>query len=173
MSIAKPSSSISSGPVSKPAMYRELRLELSGLLTDDWLSNLSNFSAAVYSRLPDLNWCGFYLVRKATGPAHLKLGPFQGQPACLDIPFSRGVCGQAARDRRPLRVEDVNAFPGHIACDVRSRSEIVIPLLNAQNVIGVLDLDSPLTSRFDSSDEEGLKSLVDLMMEKTVWPAEL
>ncbi len=154
-------------------MYHELRLELSGLLTDDWLSNLSNFSAAVYNRLPDLNWCGFYLVRAATGPEHLKLGPFQGRPACLDIPFTRGVCGKAALDKRSIIVDDVHAFPGHIVCDERSRSEIVIPILNGNRVIGVLDLDSPSLARFDSNDENGLSSLVSLLMEKTVWPVDL
>ena len=158
--------------MTKSALFHELRLELSGLLTEDWLSNLSNFSAALYARLPGLNWCGFYLVRRQTGPEHLKLGPFQGSPACLDIPFSRGVCGKAARNQQPLRVDDVHAFPGHIACDERSRSEIVIPLLNGRNVVGVLDLDSQLLARFDSEDEAGLKSLIDLLMEKTVWPVE-
>jgi L-methionine (R)-S-oxide reductase len=158
--------------MTKPALFHELRLELSGLLTEDWLSNLSNFSAALYSRLPDLNWCGFYLVRRETGPEHLKLGPFQGNPACLDIPFSRGVCGKAARTRQSLWVDDVHAFPDHIACDARSRSEIVIPLMNDQAIIGVLDLDSPTVARFDSEDEAGLKSLIDLLMEKTVWPKE-
>lgn len=158
--------------MTKMALFHELRLELSGLLTEDWLSNLSNFSAALYARLPNLNWCGFYLVRFQSGPEHLKLGPFQGNPACLDIPFSRGVCGRAARERQSLRVDDVQAFPDHIACDERSRSEIVIPILNGQRVIGVLDLDSPLIARFDSDDEAGLKSLIELLMEKTVWPIE-
>lgn len=150
--------------------YRELGLELSGLLTDDWLSNLSNFSALLFSRLPDINWCGFYLVREQTGAEHLKLGPFQGLPACLDIPFSRGVCGAAARQRAIIRVEDVHAFPGHIACDVRSRSEIVFPLVNEDRLIGVLDIDSPLLGRFSIEDERELTRLVSLLMEKTVWP---
>ncbi|MDZ4081961.1 MAG: GAF domain-containing protein [Bdellovibrionales bacterium] len=154
-------------------MYRELQLELSGLLTEDWISNLANFSASLYAVIPDLNWCGFYLVRAATGPSHLKLGPFQGRPACLDIPFDRGVCGKAARTQSTVIVEDVHAFPGHIACDDRSRSEIVIPLLKDGRVIGVLDLDSPSIGRFSSTDAEGLENLVALLMEKTKWPKEI
>lgn len=153
--------------------YKELRLELSGLLTDDWLSNLSNFSAALYGRLPNLNWCGFYLVRQGTGPEHLKLGPFQGNPACLDIPFSRGVCGAAARERKIQRVADVHAFPDHIACDERSRSEIVVPLLQGNTVIGVLDIDSPIPSRFTEQDEAEIVFLVNLLMEKTKWPSSI
>lgn len=154
-------------------LYRELQLELSGLLTDDWISNLANFSASLYASLPDLNWCGFYLVRAATGPAHLKLGPFQGRPACLDIPFDRGVCGKAARTRMTVIVDDVHAFPGHIACDERSRSELVVPLLKGDQVIGVLDLDSPTLARFTENDAAGLNRLVALLMEKTTWPVQL
>ncbi len=150
--------------------YSNLRLELSGLLTDDWLSNLSNFSALLFSQLPNINWCGFYLVRDSIGPRHLKLGPFQGLPACLDIPFTRGVCGAAARERKIMRVDDVHAFPDHIACDSRSKSEIVFPLLNGERVIGVLDIDSPLAARFTAIDERELKKLVALLMEKTIWP---
>jgi GAF domain-containing protein len=154
-------------------LYRELKLEFSGLLTEDWISNLANVSASLYAALPDLNWCGFYLVRAATGPSHLKLGPFQGPPACLDIPFDRGVCGKAARTRATVIVEDVHAFPGHIACDDRSRSEIVIPLLKDDRLIGVLDLDSPSLGRFSSADAKGLEDLVALLLEKTKWPKEI
>ncbi|MBN8540517.1 MAG: GAF domain-containing protein [Deltaproteobacteria bacterium] len=153
--------------------YRELHLELSGLLTEDWISNLANFSASVFGSLPDLNWCGFYLVRGATGPTHLKLGPFQGRPACLDIPFDRGVCGKAARTRATVIVEDVHEFPGHIACDERSRSELVVPLIKDGRVIGVLDLDSPNVGRFSSADAAGLEGLVALLLEKTNWPAQI
>lgn len=153
--------------------YRELHLELSGLLTEDWVSNLANFSAAVFTSLPDLNWCGFYLVREAYGPLHLKLGPFQGRPACLDIPFERGVCGKAARTRSTVIVKDVHEFLGHIACDERSRSELVVPLIKDSRVIGVLDLDSPTVGRFSSADAVGLESLVALLLEKTSWPAQI
>ena len=157
----------------KLAVYHDLRLELSGLLTDDWLSNLANFSAALYAKIPQLNWCGFYLVRSGTGPEHLKLGPFQGNPACLDIPFTRGVCGAAARERQIQRVADVHAFPGHIACDSRSRSEIVLPLIIENRVVGVLDIDSPELSRFDETDKTELTKLVELLLAKTIWPPAL
>ena len=156
---------------------QNLKLDLEGLLTDDWLSNLANFSATLFNQVPDINWCGFYLVREATGPEHLKLGPFQGQPACLDIPFSRGVCGAAARDLKIMRVDDVHSFPDHITCDVRSRSELVIPLIsrkaNAPRLIGVLDIDSPTPARFTVEDQKVLTELVDLLMEKTAWPTKL
>lgn len=152
-------------------VYRELALELSGLLTDDWLSNLANFSAAVYHGLPDLNWCGFYLIREAYGPTHLKLGPFVGRPACLDIPFDRGVCGKAARTRQTVLVEDVHQFVGHIACDARSHSELVVPLITKDNrLIGVLDLDSPSLGRFDQTDAEEVSKLITQLVEKTKWP---
>lgn len=152
-------------------VYRELALELSGLLTDDWLSNLANFSAAVYHGLPDLNWCGFYLIREAYGPTHLKLGPFVGRPACLDIPFDRGVCGKAARTRQTVLVEDVHQFVGHIACDARSHSELVVPLITKDNrLIGVLDLDSPSLGPFDQTDAEEVSKLITQLVEKTKWP---
>lgn len=157
--------------MNKIETYRELKLELSGLLTDDWLSNLSNFSAAVYHGLPDLNWSGFYLIRTQHGPAHLKLGPFTGRPACLDIPFDRGVCGQAARTQKTVIVEDVHQFAGHIACDERSRSELVIPLVSQENrLIGVFDMDSPKIARFDQIDADEVGKLVALLIEKTIWP---
>lgn len=150
--------------------YRELQLELSGLLTEDWLSNLANFSAAIFHGLSDLNWCGFYLIRKELGDSHLKLGPFVGRPACLDIPFSRGVCGKAASARTTIIVEDVHQFPGHIACDVRSRSELVVPVVAAGRLVGVFDMDSPSISRFTPADAREMESLVKLLVEKTKWP---
>jgi L-methionine (R)-S-oxide reductase len=153
--------------------YRELELELSGLLTKDWLSNLANFSAAIFHRLPQINWCGFYLVREKFGPRHLKLGPFMGRPACLDIPFERGVCGKAARERSTVIVDDVHEFPGHIACDERSKSELVIPLVKGDRLIGVLDLDSPIHSRFNTHDSSELEKLVRVLIEKTEWPDQL
>ena len=116
---------------------------------------LSNVSALLYESLPDLNWAGFYLLRGG----RLVLGPFQGKPACIHIPLNRGVCGTAAAEDRVLRVPDVHAFPGHIACDSASRSEIVVPLRKDGAVFGVLDIDSPFPDRFSAADEEGLAAL--------------
>ena len=117
------------------------------------ISILANASALLYQSLPELNWAGFYLVHNRT----LFLGPFQGRPACTEIPFGKGVCGQAWKQEKTLRVPDVHAFPGHIACDGASRSEIVIPFRIGGKIVGVLDLDSPVTDRFSSQDEAGLE----------------
>ena len=116
--------------------------------------------ALLYELLPDLNWAGFYFLRGD----ELVLGPFQGRVACVRIALGRGVCGSAARERRTLVVPDVHAFPGHIACDARSRSEIVVPLLDGDQLLGVLDLDSPLDSRFDEDDARGLETAVQLLL---------
>ncbi|MBR2121941.1 MAG: GAF domain-containing protein [Lachnospiraceae bacterium] len=122
--------------------------------TDPWyVPFLSNVSALLYENLRDINWAGFYLMRKG----RLVLGPFQGKTACIHIEVGKGVCGTAVRDRCVIRVEDVHEFPGHIACDAASASEIVVPLFKADKVIGVLDIDSPHKGRFDEADEEGLK----------------
>lgn len=118
------------------------------------ISNLSNLSALLYDTLEDINWAGFYILEGST----LVLGPFQGCPACVEIPLGRGVCGTAAREDRTVVVPDVHAFPGHIACDSASRSEIVIPLRVSDRVWGVLDIDSPSPDRFDESDREGLEA---------------
>ncbi|HRK08795.1 MAG TPA: GAF domain-containing protein [Pseudobdellovibrionaceae bacterium] len=161
----------------KASLYRELQLEFSGLVGPRWLANCANLTSLIYHHVPDLNWAGFYFVDELANTAsHLRLGPFHGLPACLDIQFSRGVCGAAARTREIQIVPDVEQFPGHIACDARSRSEIVIPLLlhrgqADEKLLGVLDLDSPLPNRFDNVDAEGLKILVDLLMEKSKWPS--
>src|SRR5271170_5566374 len=146
--------------LSKPEVYRELRSQLTALLAGerDALANFANMSALLYEALPDLNWAGFYFLR---GP-ELVLGPFQGKVACVRIALGRGVCGAAAARRETVVVPDVHAFPGHIACDTASRSEIVIPLIQRGRVLGVLDLDSPLVGRFDEDDAAGLKSVVDL-----------
>lgn len=117
------------------------------------ISNLANLSALLYDTLEDINWAGFYILEGST----LVLGPFQGRPACVEIPLGRGVCGTAAREDRTVVVPDVHAFPGHIACDSASRSEIVIPLRVSGRVWGVLDIDSPSPDRFDQSDREGLE----------------
>ena len=119
------------------------------------ISNLANLSALLYDTLEDINWAGFSSLEGST----LVLGPFQGRPACVEIPLGRGVCGTAAREDRTVVVPDVHAFPGHIACDSASRSEIVIPLRVSGRVWGVLDIDSPSPDRFDESDREGLEKV--------------
>ncbi len=120
------------------------------------IANLANISALIYSELEDINWVGFYLSEGEM----LVLGPFQGKTACIEIPYGRGVCGTAAKENRTVLVPDVHEFPGHIACDCASRSEIVVPLHAGGRVIGVLDIDSPTEGRFTESDREGLEHLV-------------
>jgi len=148
--------------LTRAARYRELRGQLASQLEGerDGLANTANMTALLYQTLPDLNWAGFYLLQGD----QLVLGPFQGKVACVRIALGRGVCGTAAQQRRTLIVPDVHAFPGHIACDAASRSEIVVPLLANQQLLGVLDLDSPLPSRFDQDDAEGLESLVEVLV---------
>ena len=128
------------------------------------IANLANISALLYTSLPDINWAGFYLADED----RLILGPFQGNPACVEIAFGRGVCGMAAAQDKTQLVPDVHLFPGHIACDSASRSEIVIPLHRNGKVIGVLDIDSPSSARFTEEDREGLGLLVSIL-EKTLW----
>ena len=144
-------------PTEKRELYRILCAELSAL-TDNVpyrIANLANAASLLGNALPDINWCGFYLLREGS----LVLGPFQGKPACIEIPVGKGVCGTAAAEDRILCVADVHTFPGHIACDSASNSEIVIPLHAASgSVIGVLDIDSPVFSRFDEEDKKGLAS---------------
>ena len=142
----------------KPELYEQLRAELDALTSgeEDWIANLANAAALLYHALPDVNWAGFYLLKKNV----LVVGPFQGQPACVRIELGRGVCGTAASQRRTLIVPNVHEFPGHIACDVASNSEIVVPLFDGERLLGVLDLDSPLIGRFDDQDAEGLNELV-------------
>jgi L-methionine (R)-S-oxide reductase len=141
----------------KAVLYDELARELDALLfgEPDAVANASNAAAAIYHALPALNWAGFYFLRGD----ELIVGPFQGLPACVRIPLGRGVCGTAAAERRSIIVHDVTAFPGHIACDVASRSELVVPLLRGDTVIGVLDLDSPELARFDHYDQSGGENL--------------
>ena len=119
------------------------------------ISNLANVSALIFDAMDDLNWAGFYLLEGET----LVLGPFQGKPACIEIPVSRGVCGAAVREERSQLVSDVHAFSGHIACDSASRSELVVPLRKDGNVFGVLDLDSPSLARFTEADRDGMERL--------------
>ena len=145
---------------SKPKIYRELALMAQGLFDGerDAIANAANLSALLWTGLEGLNWAGFYFLR---GPG-LVLGPFQGRPACVRIEIGRGVCGTAAQKRETVIVPDVEAFPGHIACDAASRSELVVPLLAGGKLIGVLDLDSPNRARFDEEDAKGIETLAAL-----------
>ena len=147
---------------SKQALYADLVEQANALFEGehDYIANAANLAALLFHTLPYLNWAGFYFL-KGEG---LVLGPFQGKPACVRIAIGRGVCGTAARDGKSIVVPDVNAFPGHIACDADSKSEIVVPLLRFGKVIGVLDLDSPNLSRFDDEDRRGLEALVDVFL---------
>jgi L-methionine (R)-S-oxide reductase len=161
----------------KTALYQDLIVELDSLLRGetDPVANAANTAAAIFHSLPDLNWVGFYFVRGD----ELVLGPFQGKPACVPIPLGNGVCGTAAAERRSVRVADVHEFPGHIACDAASRSELVVPLLTKaaaigtgatgtgpgnESALGVLDLDSPLPGRFDVADQLGCESIAALLV---------
>ena len=155
----------------KPELYRELSLALAGLLGDeqDAIANAANTAALVFTTLPDLNWAGFYFLRDGR---ELVLGPFQGKPACVRIALGRGVCGTAAERRQSVLVEDVHAFPGHIACDVASRSELVVPLLAGGRVLGVIDLDSPIAGRFDHEDQSGIERLAAILVAASAWPGE-
>ena len=145
----------------KSALYRELAQSLESLVAGepDPIANMANTAALIWESLPDLNWAGFY--RNVEG--ELVLGPFQGRPACIRIPFGKGVCGTAAATRRVQRVEDVNAFPGHIACDSASASELVVPIVRDGELIAVLDLDSPSKGRFDAEDEAGCVALAEVL----------
>ena len=145
------------------AGYNLLAAQLEALLAGerDFIANAAQFSAFLYSQVDDLNWAGFYLNRDG----ELVLGPFQGQVACVRIPFGRGVCGAAAASLQTQRVEDVHAFPGHIACDSASNSELVIPLVKDGRLIGVLDLDSPKLARFGVEDQEGLENLARIFLQ--------
>ncbi|MBR3189741.1 GAF domain-containing protein [Bosea sp. (in: a-proteobacteria)] len=147
----------------KPGFYRELMQQLEGLLHGerDAIANAANLSALLYDAMPRLNWAGFYLMRDG----ELVLGPFQGKPACVRIPVGRGVCGTAVAKRESVLVEDVHAFPGHIACDAASRSELVVPLIRDGEVIGVIDLDSPEPGRFDTDDQAGIEAIASLYLE--------
>ena len=146
---------------SKPALYRELAAALDSLTADepDAIANMANAAALIWQVLPDLNWAGFY--RNVAD--ELVLGPFQGKAACIRIPFGKGVCGAAAASRETQLVEDVHAFPGHIACDADSRSELVVPIVHDGWLIGVLDLDSPLPARFDAEDAAGCEALATIL----------
>ncbi len=150
-------------PAEKTALYRLLRTQLQGL-TDGvpyLLANLANASALLYQALTDINWAGFYLMQDGK----LVLGPFQGKPACVEIQVGFGVCGTAVQQDEIMLVENVHEFPGHIACDSASNSEIVIPMHKGGEIVGVLDIDSPVLARFDKEDEQGLAELVRILMQ--------
>jgi len=148
--------------MSKRDLYDQLASQLSSLLAGerDLIANAANFSSLVFHSLPDLNWAGFYFEKDG----ELVLGPFQGQPACVRIRIGQGVCGAGAASCETVIVPNVHEFPGHIACDSASNSEIVVPLMKDSKLIGVLDLDSPSHSRFDQEDARGLESLVRILL---------
>lgn len=142
---------------SKPDQYAQLLEQARGLMygEHDRIANAANLSALLFNSLPELNWAGFYFF----DGTELVVGPFQGLPACVRIPLNRGVCGAAASSGQTQRVDDVHAFEGHIACDAASRSEIVVPLLRDGQLVGVLDIDSPLPGRFDADDQAGIEAI--------------
>ena len=149
--------------VSKTELYTNLQLQLRSLLEGerDFIANAANFSSLLYHSLPDLNWAGLYLHKGG----ELVLGPFQGRPACVRIAIGKGVCGTAAEQRQTILVDNVHEFPGHIACDSASNSEIVVPLIAHDELIGVLDLDSPSLARFDDEDARGLNELAEILIQ--------
>ena len=150
---------LKSAPAATPAeRYSDLLQQAAALIEGerDMTANAANLSSLLFHSLPDLNWAGFYWMKGG----ELVLGPFQGKPACVRIAVGKGVCGTAARDRRTIVVKDVHEFPGHIACDSASNSEVVVPIVAGGKVVGVLDLDSPLVNRFDESDARGLEAVV-------------
>lgn len=148
---------------SKPEQYAQLAEQARALVhgEPDRIANAANLSALVYHALPDLNWVGFYFH----DGKELVVGPFQGLPACVRIALDRGVCGAAASTRQTQRIADVEAFPGHIACDAASRSELVVPLVHDGKLVGVFDLDSPLLDRFDAHDQDGLEAIARIFVE--------
>lgn len=155
--------------MSKREIYEKLADQIAALVAGetDLVANAANTAAAIYHALPDVNWAGFYFLQGH----QLVLGPFQGKPACIRIPLGTGVCGSAAAERRSLVVPDVHQFPGHIACDAASNSEIVVPLLVDGRLRGVLDLDSPSIGRFDDADRAGLEQIAAVFTAACRWPA--
>ena len=156
-------------PTDKSRLYDELAPQLAALIEGeaDLVANSANMAALIYHGVPDLNWAGFYFARQQ----ELVLGPFQGKPACLRIRLGEGVCGTAAARGAAIVVPDVHEFPGHIACDPESRSELVVPLIENTRVLGVLDLDSPVAGRFDEDDRAGCERLVAIFLAHQLrWP---
>lgn len=150
----------------KPALYATVVQQLRALIEGerDFIANLANAAALLYHSLPELNWAGFYLLKDG----ELVVGPFQGRPACVRIALGSGVCGTAAARRATLIVPNVHEFAGHIACDTASNSEIVVPMIRGEELLGVLDIDSPKFSRFDAQDQVGLESAVTALMREAV-----
>ena len=151
-------------PEYKADFYRLLEKQTKALTSgeEDTLANLANVASLLFTSMAEVNWAGFYIVRGE----QLVLGPFMGKPACVRIPLGRGVCGNAVIQKEAMLVNDVDAFPGHIACDADSRSEIVIPLLVDGNIVGVLDIDSPVKERFDQEDRLGLEAVVEVLQQQ-------
>lgn len=151
----------------RDTFYRILLVKLEGLLSSetDWLANLSNTSALLYGNLDNINWAGFYLYKEN----ELVLGPFQGRTACTRIKMGKGVCGTAAQEKSTKVVKNVHDFPGHIACDSASNSEIVVPIISGDKVVGVLDIDSPIFERFDDMDAKYLEKFVDMLNKYVDW----
>ncbi|MBO5177624.1 MAG: GAF domain-containing protein [Lachnospiraceae bacterium] len=154
-------------PENKSELYTLLAEQLTALTDGEphAIPNLANCSALLFYALKDINWAGFYLTQtnETTGKEYLLLGPFQGKTACIRIPSGRGVCGTALATKEAQLVKDVHEFPGHIACDSASNSEIVLPIRKNGNIVGVLDIDSPIVARFDEEDREGLQKLVEIL----------
>jgi GAF domain-containing protein len=150
----------------KDTDYASLAEELNGLLAgeQDFIANAANTAALLFDALPGINWAGFYFLRNGG----LVVGPFQGKPACVRIPLGKGVCGTAAATRKTIVVRDVHEFPGHIACDAASQSEIVVPLLRGDKLLGVLDIDSPSVGRFDDADRRGIERLAALFVAASI-----
>ena len=155
-------------PGKKAEIYRELCLQARGLFERerDPIANAANLSALIFGGLEDVNWAGFYFLKGD----ELVLGPFQGTPACVRLPIGKGVCGTAAQRKEAVTVPDVERFPGHIACDAASRSEVVVPLLRSGRLLGVLDIDSPKRNRFNDEDRSGLETLAGLWVESSDYP---
>jgi GAF domain-containing protein len=147
----------------KPALYAEIARQVQALTAGerDLIANLANTASLLYHSMPDLNWLGFYLLKEG----ELVVGPFQGKPACVRIAMGKGVCGVAAARRAPVIVANVHEFDGHIACDSASNSEIVLPILRGNELLGVLDVDSPKFSRFDAEDQAGLEQVVAALLQ--------
>ena len=157
---------LKSAPAATPAeRYSDLLQQATALIEGerDLTANAANLSSLLFHTLPDLNWAGFYWMKGG----ELVLGPFQGKPACVRIAIGKGVCGTAARDRKTIVVKDVHEFPGHIACDSASNSEVVVPIVAGGKVVGVLDLDSPLVNRFDEADARALEAVVQAFLAGT------
>lgn len=155
--------------MSTDKFYSSLNSQLAGLLSDerDWLANTANASALLFMELSDINWAGFYFLHGD----ELRVGPFQGKPACTRIPVGAGVCGTAVATGEPQLVEDVHQFPGHIACDAVSASEVVIPLYDGERCLGVLDVDSPSLARFSADDVTGLQEFARILLQHSDLPA--